>query len=147
MSRGDVRGTTDYAGETDEEREIGGKEDGLWKWFSVRLEGAFFGLGGKGKRRGRGGAEGRRGDGWLLTWVRGSGVDWVVEEGLAMVDDWRGLLDSALVEEELRDLRSHTRTGWPLGDEAFVSRLERLVGRVLRPRKRGRKPKLPRLPK
>ena len=66
---------------------------------------------------------------------------------LAMVHDWQGLLDSAIPEEELRTLRGHSRTGRPLGDGAFVERVERLVGRALRPRKAGRKPKFPRPPK
>jgi putative transposase len=61
---------------------------------------------------------------------------------LAMVADWRGLLDSAIREEELRDLREHGRTGRPLGNATFVERLERVIGRVLRPGKAGRPSKL-----
>ena len=57
---------------------------------------------------------------------------------LGMVGDWQGLLDSALREEELEELRGHGRTGRPLGDEAFLERLEGLVGRVLKPQKGGR---------
>jgi putative transposase len=57
---------------------------------------------------------------------------------LAMVDDWQDLLNSVLPEEELKELRRHGRTGRPLGDEAFVERLEALVGRVLKPQKGGR---------
>jgi putative transposase len=37
-------------------------------------------------------------------------------------------------------IRLHTRTGRPLGTQGFVERLERATGRVLQPRKRGRKP-------
>lgn len=61
---------------------------------------------------------------------------------LAMVADWRGLLNSAIPEEELRDLREHGRTGYPLGNATFVERLERTVGRRLRPGKSGRPSKL-----
>jgi len=61
---------------------------------------------------------------------------------LAMVNNWRALLDSAMREEELRELRDHGRTGRPLGNATFVERLEKVVGRVLSPRKPGRKPKL-----
>jgi putative transposase len=61
---------------------------------------------------------------------------------LAMVNDWRALLDSALGGEQLQDLREHVRTGHPLGSAAFVDRLEQAAGRVLRPRKPGRRPKL-----
>jgi hypothetical protein len=58
---------------------------------------------------------------------------------LAMVGDWKGLLNSVLrEEEELKELRGHGRTGRPLGDEAFLERLEGLVGRVLKPQKGGR---------
>ena len=61
---------------------------------------------------------------------------------LAMVADWRGFLDSAIGEEELRDLRDHGRTGRPLGSPTFVERLENLAGRALSPQKPGRKSKL-----
>ena len=57
---------------------------------------------------------------------------------LAMVADWNGLLDSAIREEELIELRGHVSTGRPLGDETFLDRLESLVGRVLKPQKGGR---------
>jgi putative transposase len=60
---------------------------------------------------------------------------------LAMVDDWNAFLNSAVPEEELRDIRGHGRTGRPLGDETFLGRLEELVGRALKPQKRGPKPK------
>jgi putative transposase len=57
---------------------------------------------------------------------------------LAMVGDWQGLLNSALREEEFKELRSHGRTGRPLGDETFLERLKALVGRILRRQKGGR---------
>jgi putative transposase len=60
---------------------------------------------------------------------------------LEMIGDWAAFLSSALPEEELRDIRHHTRTGRPLGDETFLGRLEGMVGRVLKPQKRGPKPK------
>ena len=60
---------------------------------------------------------------------------------LAMAGDWNALLDSALREEELKDLREHGRTGRPLGDATFLERLENIVGRPLKPQKRGPKPK------
>ena len=66
---------------------------------------------------------------------------------LAIIGDWRALLDSALAEEELRDFRRHGRTGRPLGSAAFLDRLESMVGRVLRARKGGRPRKLRKLPK
>ena len=60
---------------------------------------------------------------------------------LAMAGDWNALLDSAVREEELEDLREHGRTGRPLGDATFLERLEKIVGRPLKPQKRGPKPK------
>jgi len=65
---------------------------------------------------------------------------------LAMVPDWRAFLNSALPEEELRELRKHARTGRPLGSSAFLDRLEAMVGRILRPQKGGRPSKLRKLP-
>lgn len=53
--------------------------------------------------------------------------------------DWRSFL--AVHEDSRSDIRRHTRTGRPLGDEQFIDRLESLTGRTLRPRKRG--PKAP----
>lgn len=60
---------------------------------------------------------------------------------LSMIGDWQAFLESAVPEEELRDIRRHSRTGRPLGDESFLERLEGMVGRALRPQKRGPKPK------
>jgi putative transposase len=65
---------------------------------------------------------------------------------LAMVPDWRGLLDSVLEEHELRRLRDHGRTGCPLGSATLVDRLEQSVGRTLRPGKPGRRSKLLKYP-
>ena len=79
-------------------------------------------------------------------WARDDGLA-QVGPLLALVNDWRAFLASATPEEELQQLRDHARTGRPLGDARFVERLERLVGRVLRPQKRGRKPSFPKQPK
>ncbi|HUT09862.1 MAG TPA: transposase [Thermoguttaceae bacterium] len=65
---------------------------------------------------------------------------------LAMVPDWRGLLDSAIPEDELHGLREHGHTGYPMGSPTFVQRLERMVGRRLRLGKPGRPLKLLKLP-
>jgi hypothetical protein len=37
--------------------------------------------------------------------------------------------------------RRHERTGRPLGEPAFLDRMERILGRTVRPAKAGRKPK------
>ena len=39
---------------------------------------------------------------------------------LAMIANWRGFLDSAIREEELRDFREHACTGRPLGNAMFL---------------------------
>ncbi len=57
------------------------------------------------------------------------------------VGAWRSYLAGGLSGEKLEALRRHTRTGRPLGAECFLDRLEALLGRTLRPRKPGRKPK------
>jgi len=58
---------------------------------------------------------------------------------LSMVADWRAFLESAMPEADLGQIRRHSRTGRPLGDEAFLARLEGMVGRVLQRRKPGPK--------
>jgi len=59
----------------------------------------------------------------------------------ARVGDWAAWLAQGLSEEEATRIRLNTRTGRPSGDESFVDRLERQLRRLLRPRKRGPKPK------
>ncbi len=57
----------------------------------------------------------------------------------------RSTRNSAIPEEELRDLRGHGghgHTSHPCGSATFVERLERMVGRRLRPGKPGRRSKL-----
>jgi hypothetical protein len=58
-----------------------------------------------------------------------------------MIGDWGAFHNSAKPEEDLSDIRHHARTGRPLGDEAFLALLEGMVGPVLKPQKRGPKPK------
>jgi len=58
---------------------------------------------------------------------------------LDRVDDWQGYLDSGLDDASIELVRKHSRTGRPLGDDAFVDRLESQSARILRPQKQGRK--------
>jgi putative transposase len=53
---------------------------------------------------------------------------------------FRELLETAPDDAATMALRAAETTGRPLGDARFLARLERRLGRVLRPRKRGRKP-------
>jgi len=55
------------------------------------------------------------------------------------ITDWRAFLGCASETPDV--IRKHTRTGRPLGDEAFIDQLEEVTGRSLRPRKRGPKPR------
>ena len=57
--------------------------------------------------------------------------------------DWRGLLDGTTGPEALEALRGHARTGRPLGDTAFLERLEAATGRRLKPGRAGRPRKAP----
>jgi putative transposase len=57
--------------------------------------------------------------------------------------DWREFLAEGIAEAELADLRRHTRTGRPYGSLRWLGGLERRLGRVLQPQKRGRKRKAP----
>ena len=56
---------------------------------------------------------------------------------LADITDWRSFLEGDT--GQLGELRQHTRTGRPLGSEAFNNQIESLIGRVVRPQKRGPK--------
>ncbi|MBF0273576.1 MAG: transposase [Magnetococcales bacterium] len=58
---------------------------------------------------------------------------------LTRVEDWGTFLSKGFSEEDLEILRQHERTGRPLGDASFLSRMESLLQRPLAPRKAGRK--------
>ena len=60
---------------------------------------------------------------------------------LERVPDWSGFLKGGLEKAELKAIRGHERTGRPLGDATFIGRLEAVTGRILAPRKPGRKPR------
>jgi len=62
-----------------------------------------------------------------------------VEPLLEMVGDWSQFLSEDLAEHDAERLRMHERTGRPLGDDGFIARIERLLGRDIRKRKPGRK--------
>jgi putative transposase len=55
-------------------------------------------------------------------------------------DTWREFLEQGLEKDEHDQIRTATKTGHPLGNEAFIRHLEELTGRILHPRKPGRKP-------
>jgi len=51
---------------------------------------------------------------------------------------WRAHLSEPVTEADAERLRSRTRSGLPCGDEGFLSRVSKLVGRALVVRGRGR---------
>ena len=58
-----------------------------------------------------------------------------------MAGDWRRLLVRAVPEEELKGLREHDRAGRAMGDNEFLERFKKRLGRILRRPKPGRKRK------
>jgi putative transposase len=60
---------------------------------------------------------------------------------VAAVTNWRRFLTADEDEEQVERLRRHLRTGRPLGDPAFIARLETRLDRRLHPLKPGPKPK------
>ena len=67
--------------------------------------------------------------------------DWTAVLGGGGTKRHPGALSSGLGEDDGDLVRRHERTGHPLGTPAFVDRLERLLRRMLKPQKRGPKPK------
>ena len=55
--------------------------------------------------------------------------------------DWADFLGSPESEDEINDIQKHERTGRPLCAPYFLDQLEALLGRPLKPKKAGRKPK------
>ena len=64
-----------------------------------------------------------------------------LEPLVSEVGDWRKFLSSGLTDKLLEEIRSAERTGRPLGDDRFEADLEIAVGRELRRKKPGPKPK------
>ena len=62
-----------------------------------------------------------------------------VQPLLTAYGDWLEFLGSGLSVEALDLFRRHERSGRPLGDDGFVARLEKMMGRLLRPGKPGPK--------
>jgi putative transposase len=73
------------------------------------------------------------------AYVEGGGDRLLASGGplVAEVKDWRRFLGQEEDEEDLRRLRRHGRTGWPLGSHEFVTDMERLLARILALRKPG----------
>jgi putative transposase len=63
---------------------------------------------------------------------------------LEIASDWQAFLAAGLDDADHVALRAHERTGRPLGGDVFLGTLEDRLGRPLKKRKPGRKPKAPR---
>lgn len=57
-----------------------------------------------------------------------------------LIPNWSDWLCDGESEAALKQIREKTKTGRPLGSDAFIDQLENLLGRPLRPRKGGRPP-------
>jgi putative transposase len=57
------------------------------------------------------------------------------------IKDWRSFLSIMPAESEMHQIKKHMQTGRPLGDDSFLSKLENITGRILKPKKRGKRPK------
>ena len=64
-----------------------------------------------------------------------------VEPLLGRIGNWSAFLGEQQEPGLAEDLRAHESTGRPLGDSGFVEGLEQVVGRPLRPRRRGPRPR------
>jgi len=58
-----------------------------------------------------------------------------------MIDDWKEFLGLTTSEQDIKMLQLHERTGRPLGNDGFLTRIENAIGRILKPKRPGRKPK------
>lgn len=58
---------------------------------------------------------------------------------LEIAGDWRSILSERIRELEEARILKHERTGRPLGNDQFIDRIERTLGRVLRRQKPGPK--------
>ncbi|MDQ6962479.1 MAG: hypothetical protein Q9M28_08135 [Mariprofundaceae bacterium] len=64
-----------------------------------------------------------------------------VEPMLNRVENWSDYLNCKMDKLTLSLVKTHTKTGQPLGTESFTDDLEKKAGKVLRPLKQGRKHK------
>lgn len=56
-----------------------------------------------------------------------------------IIPDWQGLLEGDLSNKKYDAIRSHEKTGRPLGSDEFIDRLEQLTARSLKKQKPGPK--------
>ena len=54
---------------------------------------------------------------------------------------WEDLLNVEIRKDKIIEMQRHENTGRPLGNVSFFEGLEKALGRLLKPKKAGRKPK------
>jgi len=84
---------------------------------------------------------------WRWAWSSAAAHVAGKDDGLVRVGpllkragDWREFLSAGMEADEAELFRRHERTGRPLGQARFLERIEKTLGRVIRPNKRGPKP-------
>jgi putative transposase len=60
---------------------------------------------------------------------------------MSFISNWKLYLRENENESQIKALRSHSRTGRPLGNDEFIKRIETISGRTIRKKKPGRKKK------
>lgn len=78
---------------------------------------------------------------WSSAKAHADGTDDILVKAsplLAMVGDWRSFLQDT-EEEKANKIRSHERTGRPLGSDSFLESLETSLRRTVKKQKAGRK--------
>ncbi len=60
---------------------------------------------------------------------------------LSRIPNWKSFLSDSISPEDQEAIQKHSRTGRPLGDKAFFDRLQRVLGKDVRPQKPGPKKK------
>jgi len=88
-----------------------------------------------------------RAEDWAWSSVRAhlAGTDdqlAIVAPLLERIGDFAAFLGSAEDQQATRALRMAETTGRPLGDPAWIGRIEQATGRALAPRKRGPRPRV-----
>jgi len=57
---------------------------------------------------------------------------------LDMVQDWKSFVSGNVDDDLGTILESHAMSGWPLGNEAFLKKIEKIAERMVKPKPRGR---------
>jgi len=82
---------------------------------------------------------------WSSASAHISGYDDSLVKGISLLEitggTWRDFLRAPVREEKIIKMRRHEKKGRPLGNGRFVENLEIMLGRILKPKKAGRRPK------